>query len=198
MGSKLEIYLIRHGKTEANELGWVGGEIDFPLSEEGVLEAKNLSSTLAEMSFDLIYCSPLKRATQTLELALPGKIGINDGRIKEFNAGKYSKSTYAAVYAETPKLQSWGSSLDLRFGDGDSLSEFNLRVKSFYAEMLERKNDKKIAVFTHGGVINLLLYQMFQLDIRSYPWFDIDNCGITKIRVEDLRWRVCFLNRRFL
>ena len=68
----MKIVLIRHGESEWNKLNLFTGWMDVELSEQGVLEAKQAGQKLAQagLDFDICYTSYLKRAINTLHLAL--------------------------------------------------------------------------------------------------------------------------------
>lgn len=64
-------YCVRHGKTIFNQQGiFQGGTVDSPLTEEGVIGAKNLGEQLRTIRFDDVKVSPLKRAQDTCKLIL--------------------------------------------------------------------------------------------------------------------------------
>lgn len=88
-----KIYLIRHGQTAFNEQGIISGQIETDLTElgrrqalEGALKLKNEGA-----HFDVILCSPLKRAKETAEIiasVLKAPI-VFDADLQEFNNGVY-------------------------------------------------------------------------------------------------------------
>ena len=92
---RLRLYLVRHGESEANEQGVFAGQLDSPLTEQGIKDAKSLGEkseflileppTTSETStpdsnergqhphrFDIIYSSDLIRAHDTCKLILEG------------------------------------------------------------------------------------------------------------------------------
>jgi broad specificity phosphatase PhoE len=91
----LRLYLVRHGESEANQRGVFAGQLDSPLTERGVIDAKSLGETseflivqppaqsqalAAEHNqrerhpchFDAVYSSDLIRAYDTCKLILEG------------------------------------------------------------------------------------------------------------------------------
>ena len=69
-----EVYLIRHGQSEAN----VALDLDDPnfyydarLTSLGKKQAKNTRTKLKNIDFDLLLCSPLTRALQTFSFIFP-------------------------------------------------------------------------------------------------------------------------------
>ena len=59
------IYLIRHGKTQANLLHLYCGSTDLPLSQQGIDQLRTLHYHLPPVRF---LTSGMKRTEQTLEL----------------------------------------------------------------------------------------------------------------------------------
>lgn len=59
------IYLIRHGESEGNAKKILLGHTDLGLTELGLKQARITAQALAEVRFDAIYSSDLKRAMQT-------------------------------------------------------------------------------------------------------------------------------------
>jgi len=66
----LKIYLARHGQDEDNANGVLNGHRDFPLTEVGINQAQTLADKIknADIKFDAIYSSPLKRTLQTAKI----------------------------------------------------------------------------------------------------------------------------------
>lgn len=56
------LYIMRHGKTDWNELHKLQGITDIPLNAEGRRMAENARVEYADVHFDICYCSPLVRA----------------------------------------------------------------------------------------------------------------------------------------
>ena len=67
-----KLVLLRHGESLWNQENKFTGWMDVNLSSRGVAEAKQAGKLMSEagFSFDLVYCSVLKRAIRTMWLAL--------------------------------------------------------------------------------------------------------------------------------
>ena len=63
-----EVYLVRHGETMFNQLNKVQGWSDSPLSVKGINDLKVTARNLAQVHFDKMYSSDLKRAIDTAHL----------------------------------------------------------------------------------------------------------------------------------
>src|SRR4051794_39096147 len=63
-----EVILIRHGQSTANASGVWQGQLDFPLSYQGRLQAVHAGRALKGANISDIYSSPLSRAFETAEI----------------------------------------------------------------------------------------------------------------------------------
>ena len=66
----MELYIIRHGKTDWNKECRFQGAQDIPLNEEGREAARKLGEHLKGIHFDEIFSSPLSRAYETAQIVL--------------------------------------------------------------------------------------------------------------------------------
>ena len=87
------LYIIRHGKTDWNELHKLQGHTDIPLNANGIAMAENAAKEYKNVHFDVCYCSPLTRARQTADIILRDRDEkvpvIIDDRLIEMCFGEY-------------------------------------------------------------------------------------------------------------
>ena len=62
------LYIMRHGRTEANEKGIYIGKTDYPLSAAGRNELLDKLDEFDYPGVERVYTSPLKRCTETAEI----------------------------------------------------------------------------------------------------------------------------------
>lgn len=62
------LFVVRHGETEANKRGVDAGPLDYPLTKKGVREASYIAKTLSKTKVNSVYCSPVHRAVQTAKI----------------------------------------------------------------------------------------------------------------------------------
>ena len=72
MTAKRTLILLRHGRSEWNELNLFTGWVDVRLNEQGQKEARRGGELLAESGIlpDVLHTSLLSRAIQTANIAL--------------------------------------------------------------------------------------------------------------------------------
>ncbi|MDX8366069.1 histidine phosphatase family protein [Cytobacillus sp. IB215665] len=107
------IYLLRHGETVFNTQGRYQGELDSPLTIEGIDQVKNISRLLKLVIDDphewTIYSSPLGRTIQSTKIICEtlgydfNKV-IIDNRIKEVSVGSWAGLTTKEIEASWPNL----------------------------------------------------------------------------------------------
>lgn len=111
--------------------------------------AKELGKSLNN-NFDVIYCSPLKRARQTLSAIFPEAEPIYDERITEISIGEW----------ENQKKDLFDSHLKELFRKGlytppgaESHQNVDKRVCNFVEELFEKYHNQRILVVTHNGIM---------------------------------------------
>ena len=82
----MTIYLIRHGKTEANERRLYCGSTDLPLSESGREELRRIRYDISGVRF---LTSGMARANETMELLFPGVPYETDSRFREIGRASW-------------------------------------------------------------------------------------------------------------
>ena len=99
----MRIYLIRHGKTEANEKHRYCGSTDLALSDAGRAELEKLHYDIKNVRF---LTSGMKRTNETLRILfgdVPYKV---DPRFREVDFGIFEMHSYEEL-KDNPAYQTW-------------------------------------------------------------------------------------------
>jgi len=132
----MKIYFAAHSTTTDNERGIASGWKNVELSEIGIKQAKQLGSRFKDMKIDLICCSDLIRALDTVKIAFEDKIPvIIDKRLRELNYGDYNGKKSEVVS---------GMRFDCikkPFKNGESYEEAMTRLHEFYNDLKKRYKD---------------------------------------------------------
>lgn len=202
----MKLYLIRHGETDWNALKRLQGMTDIPLNEKGEELAQKTGEGMKEISIDLIYTSPLKRALRTAELIRGEKKIpiITDERIREISFGKYEGMVHKGEHYNVP---------DKNFPDffrapeayvtppeGESLNQLLARTGDFLEELKNRKEleEKNILVSSHGAAVRALLCNIEHCSLSEFWGNGVHkNCGVSCVELKDGEYRILWENKVF-
>ncbi len=163
----MRLYLIRHGKTRANEEHRYCGSTDLPLSQRGMAELTGLGYELPRAR---LLTSGMARTEQTLE-ALFGPVphGVDPG-FREMDFGCFEMKTYEEL-KEDPVYQTWlaGDNETNVPPGGESGVQMRKRVIAALEAVLDTGEDTLIV--THGGVIAAIMAHLFPGEGKNrYQW----------------------------
>ena len=144
----MELILVRHGLPERSE-----DTSDPPLSAIGREQAERVARYLGRDRIDAVYASTMLRAIQTAEpfAALSGhEIHQREG-IVEFDRG-----TGAYIPMEQLKRDDYPAWKAFASGNhGADIIGFRKTVVETLEPIVEENAGKTVAVFCHGGVVNV-------------------------------------------
>ena len=178
-----KLLLVRHGRTRLHQADRFWGSTDIPLGDEGIHQAELLRDRLAGEKIDVVYSSDLGRTRQTAEIvAAPREIPIQiEPAINECNFGFMEGLTYSEIIKQNPDLNDvlMGNNVDKKFPGGESLSEFDTRVKRFIPRLNDHKQKETILVVAHGGSIPLLLCHLIGIPVRHWRQLRISQASLS-------------------
>jgi len=143
-----ELWLVRHGETEASRGRKLAGWSDVPLTERGQEQAAALRSLLAGERFDGVWSSDLRRAVTTARLAWGEP--HQDERLREMSFGSLEGRPWESL---EPSVQDGIARFEgFAAPEGETFSGLRSRVLAFVEGLAPGRH----LVFTHGGVVRLL------------------------------------------
>ena len=160
----MTIYLIRHGKTEANEKHLYCGSTDLPLSDAGIAELQKLRYDIKNVRF---LTSGMKRTNETLRILFGDVTYEIDPRFREVDFGIFEMHSYDQL-KDTPEYQIWitGDNEVNVPPEGESGAQMTERVLQAFSEIRE-----DTCVITHGGVIAAFMEYLFPGENKNrYQW----------------------------
>lgn len=173
------LYLVRHGRTEANAGGRLQGRIDLPIDEVGRAQAAAVTSLLSNV--DRVVCSPSLRARQTAEV-----FGIDpelDERWLEMDYGDFDGVAMADVPGDM--WAQWITDPNFRPPGGESLQEMGDRVFAACDDLLEAARTADIVVVSHATPIKAAMAWALGVDVTITWRSQIDQASVTKILIRD-------------
>lgn len=174
----MQLLFIRH----ALPLRTRDGEGSDPdLAEDGWEQARRLPRALERFPISRLISSPQRRAWQTAEpvaaaLGIPVDI---DERLAEYDRGL---SHYIPLEeARAAGSPDWDRMARGELPQGVDVEEFRGRIRSALADIVATGDHRDtVAIFSHGGVINVTLHEILQT--AKTLSFSIDYASVTALR----------------
>lgn len=202
----LNIYLVRHGKTEWNIEGRLQGQGDSPLVEEGIIGAKKVGAALAAIEFDVCYSSLMPRAIDTANYIIGERSiphfhhrGLNE---LDFGIWEGMKSVDLHQNEEYWQLKKSPKNYQALSNQGETLENLYLRIRQTFQDICrihQEKQNANILVVSHGMTLTLLTAVL-----KGLEWYEfrdenrhsfVNNTSITQVRVENGKAEIIRFNQ---
>lgn len=182
------LLLVRHGETAWNADGRLQGHLDIALNDVGRAQARRLAAALADERepIDIIYSSDLARALQTAQAVADatGAPLIATPALRERDFGAFQGRSFAAIEAELPREAERWRRRDPDWappGAGESLLQFKERITHAVCALAAQNIGKHVAMFTHGGVLDVLYRAATRQDIQAPRTWQLGNAAINRL-----------------
>lgn len=176
------------------------------LSPHGHAQARTLAHFLRGKNITAIYASPLKRVQQTLAPFLNGMADAPSPRraapqqrrghqsenrltqtilpgLQEVDFGDWSGYTWTEVrkkFGVHP--YDWLDEIELgAVPNGESGVQFRARIEECLFKIIRRHPGETIAIFSHGGVIRMVLSILLDLPLPKTNSFEIEYTSVTQV-----------------
>lgn len=182
-----ELYLFRHGETEWNRALRFQGQVDVPLNEVGHAQAQRLAKRLESAGLDALVCSDLQRARQTAQ-PLADALGLSCTPmpgLREQNFGQVDGMKVEDIQTQFPA--EWAQWIlfdaDYALPGAESAVQFHKRVMTALGTLVtqEGSTDRRLAVVTHGGVLDMIYRTAKGLSLSGPRECQIPNAAINRI-----------------
>lgn len=167
----MKLYLLRHGKTIWNVEERFQGQLDSPLTEDGIQKIKKTAKKLENVKFEKIYTSEMNRTIDTAKILVENsKIAENKkielvkmSELNEIHFGNWQGMTYKEIYEKYPKNGNNYFNNPKKYNpkenNGEDLFDGLKRFLKGIMKIVQENQDLEgnILVVTHGTVIELFL-----------------------------------------
>ncbi|WP_413458759.1 histidine phosphatase family protein [Herbaspirillum huttiense] len=184
-----DILLIRHGETDWNVDKRLQGHIDIGLNEAGQRQVLALGEALAGEGIDAVFASDLQRARDTAQ-AVAGPAGLTvqiDAGLRERCYGGFEGLRHTEIEALYPEAyRQWKArEPDFRYPAGERIAEtmreFYERSVAAVQRVLASGRYRKVAIVTHGGVLECVHHWASQTSFAQPRTFDIFNASVNRL-----------------
>jgi broad specificity phosphatase PhoE len=173
----MQVLLIRHALPLRSEHG-EGSDPD--LSGEGLAQVARLPGALARFPISRVVSSPQRRAIQTAEpVAAARELAVEiDDRFAEYDRDLPLYIPVEQIRDENP--QEWARMAQGHLPSAVDENAFRARVAAAVDDLVAAADpEDTVAVFSHGGVINVLLHEI--LGTARLLSFPIDYASLTRL-----------------
>jgi probable phosphoglycerate mutase len=161
-GFSMELLLVRHGLPERSALS-----SDPPLAPEGREQALRVAVALARERIDAVVSSTMQRAVQTAE-----PFAARAGHAVQTHPGIVEFDRDSGTYVPMEELKrddyaAWTAFVERGQGGGD-IAGFQATVVEALEGLVAANPGRRIAVFCHGGVINVWTAHVLGMPARLF------------------------------
>ena len=164
----MKVYFAAHSTTTDNQADIASGWKDVELSELGIQQSKEMAKTFESIHVDLICCSDLKRAVDTVKIAFGDKFPIiRDARLNECNYGDLTQHPSEEVDPEKPKR------IKEPFPNGESYEQTTERMRSFLSDLSKNYDGKRVMIIGHRATqygLECLINKIPLEQVIPAPW----------------------------
>ncbi|CDO29098.1 phosphoglycerate mutase [Mycolicibacterium vulneris] len=176
-GGTVQLLLVRHALPLRSEPGQ-GSDPD--LSADGLAQAQRLPAALARFPVSRLVSSPQRRAIQTAG-PLAKELGLQvevDERLAEYDRDMSHYVPIEEIAKENPEelARLVSGHLPSSVDENAFMARINAAVEDLVAA---GDHDGTVAVFSHGGVINVLLHKI--LGTERLLSFHVDYASVTRV-----------------
>ena len=153
---KKNFYFFRHGQRN-------GIDIESTLNNTGIAQAKKLAEFFVDKHVEVVYSSPLKRATDT------AKVAINNADVEIITDDRLIETAFGFWYSDNDEKQR-------------RITENFNRIKSCFDDILANDIHTNIAIASHGGVTRALCWAC------GYEIWEIKHCECFHFALDNGKW----------
>lgn len=181
------LYIMRHGRTDWNDLHKMQGRTDIPLNDCGREMAEKAREEYKDVNFDICYCSPLSRARETAEILLKDRDIpiIYDDRLLEMSFGIYEGTANSFKIPGCPinVLFQTPEKYTVPVEGGESFDELFARTGDFLRNTAEPlvNEGKDVLIVGHGAMNSSIICQVMGLPLEKFWSQGIENCKLMKL-----------------
>ncbi len=165
------IFLLRHGEIETfDDAKRFIGQTDLPLSRSGREQILIWKRQFAEISFDRIICTPLKRTQESAAILAKGTARTPQvvPDLTEIHLGQWEGQKMETIRQQSPQAwQKRGEQMDtFRPPGGESFSDLLARCWPVFKDIAQPKESHTLIV-GHAGVNRVLLCRLMGLTLKT-------------------------------
>jgi probable phosphoglycerate mutase len=180
------LLVVRHGETAWNVEGRIQGHRDSPLTPAGVAQARAVAERLRGERLSALFGSDLGRAVETARHVADATrlaLRLHPG-LRERAYGVFEGLTWEEIERTWPEDFARARARDPEHvvPAGESAARFRERVLATLARIAASSAGKRIAIVTHGGVLDVLYREVRKLSLAAPREHSVRNATLNVFR----------------
>ena len=170
------LYLVRHGQTEFNVRGRIGG--DPPLTAKGRAQAEALAQHMRQKEINWVFTSTRLRSHETAAPLLAERPAAHIMAFKEFNeiwAGDCEGMLYSEIREKMPQVTAGrnANKFSYAYPNGESYAMLGERVQRGLRRALFLAGDTPLVIVGHQAINRVLLSLFLRQRSEDVPYIYI-------------------------
>ena len=191
------VFLLRHGAVSSNHGRTYIGQVEKPLSEEGIRQALRLRVLLEHASIAAVFASDLERSRMTAEIVTEGReLEVRFRReLREIGLGDWEGRSFAEIAGRYPdEFRARGEDLERwRPPGGESFGDLRDRVLPCFRELLA-SFEGNLLIAGHAGVNRVILCEAMGMPLANLFRIGQDYGCLNAIECRDSGLRIQLMN----
>jgi 2,3-bisphosphoglycerate-dependent phosphoglycerate mutase len=193
------IIFLRHGQAKNNTERILAGRTPgVNLTEDGIMQAKNIAKYLEPMKISKIYSSPIDRTKQTAEIvAKHNSLDYSiDERLIELDMGKFTGKKYDEIFTNHGNvfLKFYQCDVEIAHLGVETFSQVKKRVLSIVDDVIKQHNGDNVLLVTHMDPIKAMISNVLDLKPQSLFELIIANASLTIFKEYDTKLSLKAIN----
>lgn len=182
----MKLYIVRHGESIANAQERIQGRKNYPLSERGIAQARQLAQWASTQQIDLIYTSPAKRTMETADIVGEAtQIPIeSDERLQPMDLGILEDQLPGEL--DSDLLTTWNrvkAMENIHAHGGESIHDVIERVHPFLHDITIHHEQHTICVITHNMVKRALVKHLLNIPETELQFLRFPNTAVSLFEI---------------
>ncbi|WP_213989564.1 adenosylcobalamin/alpha-ribazole phosphatase [Sodalis sp. dw_96] len=183
----MNLYLVRHGETQANYDGVYCGLSDISLTQNGRWQSQHVAWQLSEVPFDRILVSALRRTRETATILRPDQQPESSPEWNEMAFGEWELRHHHDLRRDDPeRYRAWCDDWQHAVPPGgDSFQDFSRRVMDATKRLIDDPQTGNILLVAHQGVLSILLATLLGLPPDAMWHFRFRQNAFSQVTLTD-------------
>jgi len=183
----MNLYLVRHGETQANVDGVYCGVSDLALTQRGQWQAHRLAWQLAAISFERILTSRLRRSQETAQILRPQATTETWPQLDEMDFGQWELRHHRDLkHQDAERYAAWCTDWQYAMPpDGEGFQAFSQRVVAVTDRLRQLDGAGNTLLVAHQGVLGIILATLLGLPPAAMWHFTFQQDAFTQVAINE-------------